>query len=165
MSVTSLVQTCWSLCSLSSRPRTAPGRIYPRRIPWARCRFCSSCCCSIPVPPVAFSLPLGSCRNHSTCCKVGWRHRSTWLWQRGGSLETQGKIIWSSLLSTKTPPSICRVSLHKDLSLVFSQRMSVPAGIAGFNPWSRIRALFLAPCLNSLCLHFPVCKKKKKNQC
>lgn len=158
MSVTSLVQTCWSLWGLSSRPRRALGHC-PRRIPWARCSFCSSCCCSVPVPPVAFSLPLGSCRSHSTCCKVGWRRRSTSRWQRGDSLETQGKIIWSILLSTKTPPSKCRVSLDKDLSSVFSQRISIPAGITGFNHGNRIRALFLAPCLRSLCLHFPICKK------
>lgn len=159
MSVTCLVQTCWSLWGLSSRPRRVLGRSYPRRIPWAWCRFYSSCCCRVPVPPVAFSLPLGSCRSHSTCCKVGWRRRSTWRWQRGDSLETQGKIIWSSLLSTKTPPSKCRVSLDKDLSPVFSQTMSISAGITGFNPWSRIQALFLALCLKSLCFHIPICKK------
>lgn len=52
------------------------------------------------------------------------------------------------------------MSLDKNSSLVFSQRMSIPAGITGFNPWSRIQALFLTPCLKFLYLHLPICKKK-----
>lgn len=117
-------------------------------------------------------------RSSSSSCLFtapGFLQKSQHLLQGGvSSPKYFAMAAWRQLGNTRQNHLVI-TSVHKNSTLqmqclwikiqvlFFSQRMSIPAGITGFNPWSRIQALFLAPCLKFLYLHLPICKKK--NQC